>query len=114
MELKTVAGKLGISWTTEEGHAAVLKFGSSRKNPPHRYLPVGSTLQMTNSGQPADHTTLTVAYKDMEDSTPTVTWSASNDCVTLTAPANASAADNIRIAQANEPGTVTITATVNA
>ncbi len=72
----------------------------------------GSTLQMTNSGE-KPHTTLTVAYKGMEDNTPTVTWSTSNDCVTLTAPDNASAADNIRIAQANKPGTVTITATVD-
>lgn len=72
----------------------------------------GSTLQMTNSGE-QPHTTLTVAYKGMENRTPTVIWSASNDCVILTAPDNASAADNIRIAQANKPGTVTITATVD-
>lgn len=95
-------GKVSLPW--EAG-------GTPAEKNPRIVISGGSTLQMTNSGE-QPHTTLTVAYKDMEDSTPTVTWSTSNDCVTLTAPANASAADNIRIAQANEPGTVTITATV--
>ena len=72
----------------------------------------GKTLWTVAGGKNVTQTTLTVEYKDMEGSTPTVTWSTSNDCVTLTVPANASAADNIRIAQANKPGTVTITATV--
>lgn len=95
-------GKVSLPWETSSTPA--------EKNP-RIVISGGSTLQMTNSVE-RPHTTLTVAYKDMEGSTPTVTWSTSNDCVTLTAPANASAADNIRIAQANEPGTVTITATV--
>ena len=95
-------GKVSLPW--EAG-------GTPAEKNPRIVISGGSTLQMTNSGE-QPNTTLTVAYKDMEDSTPTVTWSTSNDCVTLTAPANASAADNIRIAQANEPGTVTITATV--
>ena len=95
-------GKVSLPW--EAG-------GTPAEKNPRIVISGGSTLQMTNSGE-QPHTTLTVAYKDMEDSTPTVTWSTSNDCVTLTAPANASAADNIRIAQANKPGTVTITATV--
>lgn len=100
---KVVGGEVVLAW--EAGSTP------AEKNP-RIVISGGSTLQMTNSGE-QPHTTLTVAYKDMEDSTPTVTWSTSNDCVTLTAPANASAADNIRIAQANEPGTVTITATVD-
>ena len=95
-------GKVSLPW--EAG-------GTPAEKNPRIVISGGSTLQMTNSVE-QPHTTLTVAYKDMEDSTPTVTWSTSNDCVTLTAPAYASAADNIRIAQANEPGTVTITATV--
>ena len=99
---KVMGGEVVLAWETSSTPA--------EKNP-RIVISGGSTLQMTNSEQP--RTTLTVAYKDMEDSTPTVTWSTSNDCVTLTAPANASAADNIRIAQANKPGTVTITATVD-
>ncbi len=95
-------GKVSLPW--EAG-------GTPAKTNPRIVISGGSTLQMTNSGE-KPHTTLTVAYKDM-DETPTVTWRASNDCVTLTAPDNASAADNIRIAQANKPGTVTITATVD-
>lgn len=95
-------GKVSLPW--EAG-------GTPAKTNPRIVISGGSTLQMTNSGE-KPHTTLTVAYKDM-DETPTVTWRASNDCVTLTAPATASAADNIRIAQANKPGTVTITATVD-
>lgn len=95
-------GKVSLPW--EAG-------GTPAEKNPRIVISGGSTLQMTNSGE-KPHTTLTVAYKDM-DETPAVTWSASNDCVTLTAPDNASAADNIRIAQANKPGTVTITATVD-
>lgn len=94
-------GKVSLPW--EAG-------GTPAEKNPRIVISGGSTLQMTDSGE-KPHTTLTVAYKDM-DETPAVTWSASNDCVTLTAPDNASAADNIRIAQANKPGTVTITATV--
>ena len=105
---------LGDAFTMDDSGNVILKWeaGSTpaEKNP-RIVISGGSTLQMTNSGE-QPHTTLTVAYKGMENRTPTVIWSASNDCVTLTAPANASAADNIRIAQANEPGTVTITATV--
>lgn len=96
-------GKVSLPW--EAG-------GTPAEKNPRIVISGGSTLQMTNSGE-KPHTTLTVAYKGMEDNTPTVTWSTSNDCVTLTAPDNASAADNIRIAQANKPGTVTITATVD-
>lgn len=95
-------GKVSLPWETSSTPA--------EKNP-RIVISGGSTLQMTNSGE-KPRTTLTVAYKDM-DGKPTVTWRASNDCVTLTAPATASAADNIRIAQANKPGTVTITATVD-
>lgn len=98
---KVVGGEVVLAW--EAG-------GTPAEKNPRIVISGGSTLQMTNSEQP--RTTLTVAYKDM-DGKPTVTWRASNDCVTLTAPATASAADNIRIAQANKPGTVTITATVD-
>lgn len=98
---KVVGGEVVLAW--EAG-------GTPAEKNPRIVISGGSTLQMTNSVE-QPHTTLTVAYKDM-DETPTVTWRASNDCVTLTAPATASAADNIRIAQANKPGTVTITATV--
>lgn len=96
-------GKVSLPW--EAG-------GTPAEKNPRIVISGGSTLQMTNSGE-KPRTTLTVEYKDMEGSTPTVTWSTSNDCVILTAPNNASAADNIRIAQANKPGTVTITATVD-
>lgn len=99
---KVVGGEVVLAW--EAG-------GTPAEKNPRIVISGGSTLQMTNSVE-QPHTTLTVAYKDM-DETPTVTWRASNDCVTLTAPATASAADNIRIAQANKPGTVTITATVD-
>lgn len=108
-----LAGKLGDAFTTDASGNVILKWevgGTPAEKNPRIVISGGSTLQMTNSVE-QPHTTLTVAYKDM-DGKPTVTWSTSNDCVTLTAPANASAADNIRIAQANEPGTVTITATV--
>lgn len=111
--IASVAKKLGDAFDKDASGNVILKWETSstpaEKNP-RIVISGGSTLQMTNSDEP--HTTLTVAYKDMEGSTPAVTWSTSNDCVTLTAPATASAADNIRIAQANEPGTVTITATV--
>ena len=106
---------LGDAFTMDDSGNVILKWeaGSTpaEKNP-RIVISGGSTLQMTNSGE-QPHTTLTVAYKGMENRTPTVIWSASNDCVILTAPDNASAADNIRIAQANKPGTVTITATVD-
>lgn len=112
--IASVIDKLGDAFTTDDSGNVILKWeaGSTpaEKNP-RIVISGGSTLQMTNSVE-QPHTTLTVAYKDM-DGKPTVTWSMSNDCVTLTAPAYASAADNIRIAQANEPGTVTITATVD-
>lgn len=107
------ADKLGDAFTTDASGNVILKWeagGTPAEKNPRIVISGGSTLQMTNSGE-QPHTTLTVAYKDM-DGKPTVTWSASNDCVTLTAPDNESAADNIRIAQANKPGTVTITATV--
>jgi len=100
---QAVGGEVVLAW--EAG-------GTPAEKNPRIVISGGSTLQMTNSGE-KPRTTLTVEYKDMEGSTPTVTWSTSNDCVTLTVPANASAADNIRIAQANKPGTVTITATVD-
>lgn len=100
---KVVGGEVVLAW--EAG-------GTPAEKNPRIVISGGSTLQMTNSGE-QPHTTLTVAYKGMENRTPTVIWSASNDCVILTAPDNASAADNIRIAQANKPGTVTITATVD-
>lgn len=100
---QVVDGEVVLAW--EAG-------GTPAEKNPRIVISGGSTLQMTNSGE-KPRTTLTVEYKDMEGSTPTVTWSTSNDCVILTAPNNASAADNIRIAQANKPGTVTITATVD-
>ena len=89
--------------------------GGGEPEPPKPGISISGTktLWTVASGKNVTQTTLTVEYKDMEGSTPTVTWSTSNDCVTLTVPANASAADNIRIAQANKPGTVTITATVD-
>lgn len=104
---------LGDAFTTDDSGNVILRWeagGTPAEKNPRIVISGGSTLQMTNSEQP--RTTLTVAYKDM-DGKPTVAWSTSNDCVTLTAPDNASAADNIRIAQANKPGTVTITATVD-
>ena len=111
--IASVIDKLGDAFTTDDSGNVILKWeaGSEVKKDPRIVISGGSTLQMTNSGE-QPHTTLTVAYKGMENRTPTVIWSASNDCVILTAPDNASAADNIRIAQANKPGTVTITATV--
>lgn len=112
--IASVIDKLGDAFTTDDSGNVILKWeaGSEVKKDPRIVISGGSTLQMTNSGE-QPHTTLTVAYKGMENRTPTVIWSASNDCVILTAPDNASAADNIRIAQANKPGTVTITATVD-
>ena len=117
-----LADKLGAAFVADTGNInngyPILSWQAGESvNPPAPPKPGisisgGSTLQMTNSGE-QPHTTLTVAYKGMENRTPTVIWSASNDCVILTAPDNASAADNIRIAQANKPGTVTITATVD-
>lgn len=113
--IASVAEKLGDAFDKDASGNVILKWETSstpaEKNP-RIVISGGSTLQMTNSGE-QPHTTLTVAYKGMENRTPTVIWSASNDCVILTAPDNASAADNIRIAQANKPGTVTITATVD-
>lgn len=113
--LRTLLLYSGDAFTMDDSGNVILKWeaGSTpaEKNP-RIVISGGSTLQMTNSGE-QPHTTLTVAYKGMENRTPTVIWSASNDCVILTAPDNASAADNIRIAQANKPGTVTITATVD-
>lgn len=96
-------GKVSLPW--EAG-------GTPAEKNPRITISGNQTLWTVADGKNVTQTTLTVAYKDMEGSTPTVTWSTSNDCVILTAPNNASAADNIRIAQANKPGTVTITATV--
>lgn len=114
--IASVADKLGSAFATDDSGNVILKWeaGSTpaEKNP-RISISGNQTLWTVAGGKNVTQTTLTVAYKDMEDSTPTVTWSTSNDCVTLTAPANASAADNIRIAQANKPGTVTITATVD-
>lgn len=112
--IASVAGQLGSAFRVVDGEVVLAweAGGTPAEKNPRIVISGGSTLQMTNSVE-RPHTTLTVAYKDMEDNTPTVTWSTSNDCVTLTAPDNASAADNIRIAQANKPGTVTITATVD-
>ena len=56
-------GKVSLPW--EAG-------GTPAEKNPRIVISGGSTLQMTNSGE-QPHTTLTVAYKDMEDSTPTVT-----------------------------------------
>lgn len=113
-DITSVADKLGDAFQVVDGEVVLAweAGGTPAEKNPRIVISGGSTLQMTNSGE-QPHTTLTVAYKDMEDSTPTVTWRASNDCVTLTVPAGASAADNIRITQANKPGTVTITATVD-
>lgn len=112
--IASVAGQLGSAFRVVDGEVVLAweAGGTPAEKNPRIVISGGSTLQMTNSGE-QPHTTLTVAYKGMENRTPTVIWSASNDCVILTAPDNASAADNIRIAQANKPGTVTITATVD-
>lgn len=112
--IASVAGQLGSAFRVVDGEVVLAweAGGTPAEKNPRIVISGGSTLQMTNSVE-RPHTTLTVAYKGMENRTPTVIWSASNDCVILTAPDNASAADNIRIAQANKPGTVTITATVD-
>ena len=107
---KGLADKLGDAFTTDDSGNVILKWeaGSTpaEKNP-RIVISGGSTLQMTNSEQP--RTTLTVAYKDM-DETPTVTWRASNDCVTLETPNNATETNHTVIVHAVKPGTVKITA----
>lgn len=108
--IASVIDKLGDAFTTDDSGNVILKWeaGSEVKKDPRITISGGSTLQMTNSGE-KPHTTLTVAYKDM-DETPTVTWRASNDCVTLETPNNATETNHTVIVHAVKPGTVKITA----
>lgn len=106
-----LADKLGDAFTTDTSGNVILKWEASgepvEKNP--RIVISGdSTLFMTNSGAQPEPT-LTVAYKDMDD-TPTVAWTADNDCVTLEEPENASESNNTVIVHAAKPGTVKIKA----
>ena len=85
--IASVVDKLGDAFTTDASGNVILKWEASstpvEKNP-HIVISGDSSLYMTNSGtQP--QTTLTVEYKDMDD-TPTVTWTADNDYVTLEQP----------------------------
>lgn len=108
--IASVVDKLGDAFTTDASGNVILKWEASapvEKNP--RIVISGeSALYMTNSGaQP--RATLTVAYKDM-DETPAVTWTADNACVTLETPDNATETNHTVIVHAVKPGTVKITA----
>ena len=106
-ELKTVAGKLGSSWTTEKG-TLVLEFGASE---PAATISGGKdTLWMRNSGgQPYE--TFTVKLDGADDTGAAVTWSAEpKGLVTLTDGRDAFH----KTVTACKPGKVTLTATVKA
>lgn len=106
-ELKTVAEKLGSSWTTEKG-TLVLMFGSTK--PSVSVTASSASLQMVNSGsQPTS--TLTVKTEKMDTAGATVEWSVEPEgIVKLNDTGNAFQ----KIAAAVAPGTVTIKATVKA
>lgn len=105
-ELKTVAGKLGSSWTTENG-ALTLRFGASG---PAATISGGDKLWMVNSGdQPYE--TFAVKLDGADDTGATVTWSAAPEGVVTLADGQ----DEFhKIVTACKPGKVTLTAAVTA
>lgn len=106
-ELKTVAGKLGSSWTTEKG-TLVLKFGSTEPSVSVTASP--ASLQMVNSvSQPTS--TLTVEAKNMDTAGATVEWSVEPEGIVEL---NDTGDAFQKIATAAAPGTATIKATVKA
>lgn len=104
-ELKTVAGKLGSSWTTEKG-TLVLKFGSTEPSVSVTASP--TSLQMVNgSSQPTS--TLTVKTENINMDGAAVEWSTEQtDIISL----NDGGDDLHKIAQALQPGTAAVTVTV--
>ena len=104
-ELKTVAGKLGSSWTTEKG-TLVLKFGSTEPSVSVTASP--ASLQMVNgSSQPTS--TLTVKTENINMDGAAVEWSTEQtDIISL----NDGGDDLHEIAQALQPGTAAVTVTV--
>ena len=109
--IASVIDKLGDAFDKDASGNVILKWevgGTPAEKNPRIVISGGSTLQMTNSVE-QPHTTLTVAYKDM-DETPTVTWTADNACVTLETPDNATETNHTVIVHAVKPGTVKITA----
>ena len=104
-ELKTVAGKLGSSWTTEKG-TLVLKFGSTEPSVSVTASP--ASLQMVNgSSQPTS--TLTVKTENINMDGAAVEWSTEQtDIISL----NDGGDDLHKIAQALQPGTAAVTVTV--
>ncbi len=108
--IASVAGQLGSAFRVVDGEVVLAweAGGTPAEKNPRIVISGGSTLQMTNSGE-QPHTTLTVEYKDM-DETPAVTWTADNACVTLETPNNATETNHTVIVHAVKPGTVKITA----
>lgn len=108
--IASVAGQLGSAFRVVDGEVVLAweAGGTPAEKNPRIVISGGSTLQMTNSVE-RPHTTLTVAYKDM-DETPAVTWTADNACVTLETPNNATETNHTVIVHAVKPGTVKITA----
>lgn len=104
-ELKTVAGKLGSSWTTEKG-TLVLKFGSTEPSVSVTASP--ASLQMVNgSSQPTS--TLTVKTENINMDGAAVEWSTEQtDIISL----NDGGDDLHKIAQALQPGTAAVTVKV--
>ena len=104
-ELKTVAGKLGSSWTTEKG-TLVLTFGSTEPSVSVTASP--ASLQMVNgSSQPTS--TLTVKTENINMDGAAVEWSTEQtDIISL----NDGGDDLHKIAQALQPGTAAVTVTV--
>lgn len=104
-ELKTVAEKLGSSWTTEKG-TLVLMFGSTK--PSVSVTASSASLQMVNSGsQPTS--TLTVKTENINMDGAAVEWSTEQtDIISL----NDGGDDLHEIAQALQPGTAAVTVTV--
>lgn len=104
-ELKTVAGKLGSSWTTEKG-TLVLMFGSTEPSVSVTASP--ASLQMVNSvSQPTS--TLTVKTENINMDGAAVEWSTEQtDIISL----NDGSDDLHEIAQALQPGTAAVTVTV--
>lgn len=104
-ELKTVAEKLGSSWTTEKG-TLVLKFGSTEPSVSVTASP--ASLQMVNgSSQPTS--TLTVKTENINMDGAAVEWSTEQtDIISL----NDGGDDLHEIAQALQPGTAAVTVTV--
>ena len=104
-ELKTVAGKLGSSWTTEKG-TLVLKFGSTEPSVSVTASP--ASLQMV-SGSSQPTSTLTVKTENINMDGAAVEWSTEQtDIISL----NDGGDDLHKIAQALQPGTAAVTVTV--